>query len=346
MNQDKSQNVWAQYSMLPPPKIQLRRFDSRGSRFYYWKDDEGIKTGIGVTTLLDLSMPENKNLTAWKLRTPNWENVLRLSINYGNLMHELFQTWMWKKCVDKDVLSAAKDVCEEGGKSQDMPEKDLLAWMSFCEEYEVEPLLIEAMLISPPIQGNNYYCQAIDSLIKLSISETVVETKDEGVYKSGPRKGQMKITETKTKTKVRKTAALDWKSNYAGKEFKSFFDSHKFQLMGAKRAIEHNYPDITVDLLINWSPVMWRTQPNYEMKTWGITELDEQRFDNYINTGLLEGYFTPSGNIFVCPEFSPTTKSTDYELLDYVSFVERYLLNAPEEPYIEEVLPDSILSKI
>lgn len=345
-SQDKSQADWAIYSLLPPPKILLRRFDSRGARFYYWQSDEGIKTGVGVTTLLDLSMPENKNLTTWKLKTPNWENVLRLSSNYGNLMHQLLQEWMWKKTVDENVMNAAKAVCEEGGKSKDMPEKDLLAWMAFCEEYDVQPLLIEAMLISPPINGNNHYCQAVDSLITLSLPETIVETKEEGVYKSGPRKGEPKITETKTKVFTKKIASLDWKSNYAGKEFKSFFDSHKFQLIGAKRAVEHNYPEIKVDMLINWSPVAWRTTPNYEMKVWAVDEMDERRFDNYINTGLLEGFFTPSGSIFVSPEFNPNTKSTDFELLGYKEFVEKYLINAPQEPYIEEPIPNSILSKI
>lgn len=346
MNTDKTQNSWALYSLLPPPPIIIRRFDSKGHRFYYWEDKYGLHTGVGITTLLDLSMPENKHLTSWKLNTPNWEMVLHLSARYGDLMHELLQTWTYKRIVDFSVMEAAKMICEEGGKSTDMPEKDLLAWMSFCEEYEVEPLLIEAMLSSSPINGDNYYCQAVDSLIKLSLPETVVETTEDGVYKSGPRKGEKKIIETKTKVKVRKTAILDWKSNYQSKEVKSFFTSHKFQLLAAKRAVEHNYPDITVDALINWSPINWRTTPNYEMKIWEITELDEKKLDNYINTGLLEGYFTPSGNIFVCPEFTSNTKSTDFEMLGYVDFVKKYLLSDDNVLGVEDVLPESILSKI
>jgi hypothetical protein len=331
---DKTQNSWCGYSKFSPPITIARRFDNKSHRFYFWQQPENgamvTKTGVGITTLLSQAMPESKPLTDWKLRTPNWEDVLETSSDYGNVMHEMVQEWLLNKHIPKELMEEARLICKRAGMNSDMPEKDCLAWASFCEQYEVEPLLIEAILISPPINGDNYYCQAIDLLCNITVEETVITQVDEGTFKSGPRKGEPKITEKKEKVKVRKVACLDWKSNTASKESKQFYASHKYQLIAAKRAVEHNYQGIKVDMLINWSPLNWRTKPNFEMKIWDVDERDERIFDAYINIALVNGYFSPSGNIFVPPsEFNESTKSTDYELLSYEEYVEKYLL--PQE---------------
>lgn len=331
--EDKSQNNWCVYSALPQPSIFVRRFDSKSNRFYYWQvPQEGkfvTQIGIGITSLLSLCLPESKALTDWKVSQDDYKESMEASASYGTIMHNLVQTWLIEGVVPQELIDEAKAICEANGVSPHTPEKDLLAWILFCEEHEVEPMLMEALLVSPPIDGNNHYCQAIDLLCKLSVKQTRIELVEDGEYKSGPRKGEKKIVENKIVEKVRKVACLDWKSNFKGAETKSFYDSHKYQLIAAKRAVEHNYPDVKVDMLLNWSPLGWRTKPNYTLKQWNITERDEALFDNYIRTGLLSGFFWPSGHIFVPPIFTKETKSSDYSLLSYTEYVEQVLLAEP-----------------
>jgi len=346
MSTDKSQNNWCNYSLLNPPSVIVRRFDSKGHRFYFWQQAEDgklvTKTSIGVTSLLSSVMPESQPLTDWKMRTPNWRDILYNSSEYGTLAHLIFPEWALHKNVPREMLDAARIPVLRAGMNPDLPEKDLLAWTLFCEEYEVEVMLVEAMLISPEINGD-HYCLALDLLCKLSIPETHIEVIDEGVFKSGPRKGEQKLTEKKTKVKVRKTACLDWKTNFASKEAKSFFPSHKFQLIGAKRAVEYNFPDIKIDLLINWAPSGWRTNPSYDMKIWDITQQDEDMFDAYVNIAHVSGVFKPSGSIFVAPEFTPETKSSDFRVMSYEDYVEQVLLPGQQlttEEVVTEFLGD------
>lgn len=335
---DKSQNNWCVYSTLPQPSTFVRRFDSKDHRFYYWQIPQDgkfvIQTGIGITSLLSMVMPESKPLTDWKVSQPDYKETMNESAKYGTLIHSIIQSWLLEGMVPPEMMAEAEAVCEANGVSTDLPHKDLLSWILFCEEYDVKPLLVEALLVSPPIEGNNHYCQAIDLLCELSVKETRVELVDEGEYKSGPRKGEKKVTEKKVEEKVRKIACLDWKSNFAGKETKSFYASHKYQLIAAKRAVEHNYPDIKVDMLLNFAPNGWRTKVSYSLKQWNVTEKDEALFDNYIKTGLLSGFFTPSGQIFVPPIFTKDTKSTDFSLLSYVEYVEKVLLAEPLDEII------------
>ena len=331
---DKSTTSWCDYSALLPPKQVVRRFDSKSARFYWWQEpEEGrlvTKTAIGITSLLSMVMAESKPLTDWKIRTEGWKELLDASSEYGTSMHGILTEWLINKSVPKEMLDAARIPVIRAKMAWDMPEKDLLSWALFCEQYNVEALLIEACLVSEPIDGD-HFCQAIDLLLKLDVIETVIEVVNKGKFKSGPRKGQDNITEKKTKVAVRKTAVLDWKSNFASKDAKSFFESHKHQLIAAKRAVEYNYGDVKVDLLINWSPDGWRTQPNYTMKIWEITQKDYDMFDAYIRIAHISGFFKPSGHIFVAPEFTPETKSTDFRMLSYVEFVEQVLLADKEE---------------
>jgi len=327
---DKTANNWCGYSKLGQPDVTIRRFDNRSHRFYWWQEPkDGVlvtKTGIGVTSLLSMVMPESKPLTDWKIRTEGWQDILDASSDYGTMMHQVLQKWLLDKSVPKELLDAAREPCIRAKMNPDMPEKDLLAWALFCEEYQVEPLLIEGMLISKQVGEDGRYCQAVDLLCGLTIDEIRIEMVDEGEFKSGPRKGEQKLIEKKTKVPVHKIVSLDWKSNFASKDAKAFFASHKFQLIAAQRAVEYNFPDIKVDLLINWAPVGWHTRPSYTIKIWDVTQQDQDLFDAYINIAHVSGFFKPTGSIFVAPEFIPETTSNDFKLLSYEEFVEKIII--------------------
>lgn len=350
MEIDKSQIKFAEFSILPQPSTCISRLDNKTHRFYWWQELVGdkmvVKTGIGITSLLSMVMPESKPLTDWKVRTDGWQDILAASSEYGTMMHGILQKWLTERSVPKEMLDAAREPCIRVGMNRDMPERDLLSWALFCEEYDLKPILIEAMLISEPIDGEQY-CQAVDLLCDIGIPETITETIEDGVYKSGPRKGATKYVEKKTTTVSRKIASIDWKANFMSKDAKQFFASHKFQLIAAKRSVEYNYPEIHVDLLINWSPSAWRTKVGYEMKTWNITQQDQDMFDAYINIARIGGLFRPTGSIFVAPEFTPNTTSSDFKLLSYEEYVEQKLIvgqqvtvdELADEDYVDETSP-------
>ena len=333
---DKSSTKWAEYTLLDPPQHQLARYDDNRSRFYWWVTaDENnnpiVNTAIGITSLLSLVLPTSHYLTKWKLDNENWSELLDDSSAYGTLLHSIYYEWLVNKNIPSDLLEAARILAIRNGGGYDMPEKNILSFLKFCEDVNLQPLLIEAMILSPVIEGQQY-AMTIDILCEINtIEESIVERKD-GFWQRGEKKGQPKIIQEKVKTVVRKKAILDYKSNFFDKDRKSFFISHKYQLMAAQRGIVYNYPDIEVALIGNFSPNAWRTNPSYTLQWWDVTDKDNEKFDAYLKIGLLEGYFKPSGNIFVPPEFKEGVKSDSFKMLPYEEFIKmKYLDNTPTQ---------------
>ena len=328
---DKSQTKWADFSLLPTPQIQLFREDDGENRFYYWLGVENekivVNTGVGITTLLSAVMPTSPYLVEWKLNNPNWRDLLKWSSSYGTLLHMAYGSFLLNRTVPREVIEAAREIAVKAGQGHDMIEKDLLAFAKFVDDYEVEPLLIEAMLISKPIgHAKQHFCQTIDLLAKIKTKETLWEVVEDGTYKSGKNKGKVKTKKVRTTKTTSKIICIDFKSNFFEKADKSFFNSHQHQLIGAKEAVEYNFPDVKVDAIANFAPNNWRTNPSYSFKVWDVTAKDKRIFDGYINIAYVKELFTPSGTKFVAPSFEEGS-DMKYEMLDYVGFVKKYRLN-------------------
>lgn len=330
MEQDKSQIQWAQFSALPAPQIVVNRFDdSRLNRFYYYSVPEDgklvVKTAAGITSVLGAVMPTSSFLTDWKLNTPDYEKVLKASSEYGTLLHLIYSEYLIKKEINKDYVEAARQIAIEFGDGYDLIDKDILSFFKFCEDYQPEILLSEAMLLSQPINGDQL-CMTIDLLCAIWVDETRIEQVEDGVYQRGDRKGQPKIIEKKVTEKVRKIALVDFKSNLQAKQQKTFFQSHLFQLLAGRRAVEYNYPDIHVDIIANLSPTGWRTNPSYAFKIWEPSTTDETLLDAYLEVARIQGLFRPSGYKFVPPEYTLETKSSDFRVMSYLDYASEILL--------------------
>ena len=333
MNEDnKHQNNWADYhdKSITPPQHLIRRYDdSKGSRFYWWMVDDNIFTGAGITSVLSSVMPESKHIVEWKLsHGKEWREVLNAASEYGTRLHTIFGEWMQRGFVPEELFIGASEHCRKWGKSGDMPKKDLLAFIKFCEDYKVKPLVIEGMLLSPPTNGRQY-CQTIDLLCEMTIVEKTKKMVDEGFYVRGEKKGQPKITEVTEKTERTIKALVDFKSNFAEKDSKSFFDSHLYQLMAARKAVKYNF-NIDVEQIYNFSPNSWKSEPSYTLKEWHPSDNDDALFGAYINLASLRGLFTPSGKKMVINKEKPIdmeTKSGDYEILGYTEYLKKYVLN-------------------
>lgn len=191
-------------------------------------------------------------------------------------------------------------------------------------------MLIEAMILSEPINGESY-AMTLDLLCELEVDETHIETIEDGVYKSGERKGQPRIVETKVTEKVKKIAICDFKSNTGGKDRKQFYLSHAYQLHAAKKAVEFTYPEVKVDMIMNFAPNAWKTAPSFSLKEWSLSDKEIQKFDLYIQLAQLDELFSPDGNKFIPPlEFKDGVKSSDYKFLDYISFVNEVLIQGQQ----------------
>ena len=347
---EKHQLEFAEYSLLPTPAVTLRRFDDSRSRFYYYAVPENgqlvTKTAIGVTSLLSLVMPQSSFLTDWKVNTPEYKHVLKLSADYGTMLHRLYGEWLINKKVDKDVLEAARQISLSYGASYDLVDKDMLAFLKFQEDYDIQPMLVEAMLLSPPIDGESF-AMTIDLLASYQATETVTELVAEGMYVRGKNKGQPKMVEKKVTKTVRKIMLCDFKSNVSEKEQKSYYQSHLFQLMSGKEAVEYNY-DIKVDMICNMSPLAWKKNPGYSLKEWQPTDQDRALLDSYIAIGKLQGFFRPSGYLFVGPEFTEATKSSDYSLISYDDYARNQFTSVVtvEDSIPPEFLDSDILSYV
>jgi hypothetical protein len=343
---NKSNDVWAEFSTLPQPSIILHRYDHRKIRFYWYQVPEDgkmiTKTAIGVTSLLGIVMPTSPFLTQWKLdRSDSWEDDLNAASEYGTMLHILYGEWLTKRSIPKELIEAARDIAVRNDMGADMVDKDILAFLAFVEQYSIKPMLIEAMLLSEPINGESF-AMTLDLLCELEIDETRIETTEDGVYKSGERKGQPKIVETKVVEKVKKIAIVDFKSNTGGKSQKQFYLSHAYQLYAAKKAVEFTYPEIKEDMILNFSPNNWKTIPSFSLKEWNLSDKEIQKFDLYIQLAQLDGLLSPNGSKFIPPsEFVEGVKSSDYKFLDYISFVNEILIPG-QQTTVDELTEDEL----
>lgn len=321
---EKHQLEWCDFKseIIAAPKVSLKRFDDgKSNRFYYWGEGENINIGIGITSLLSQVIPESSFLTDWKLKYgDNWKKVLNEAAEYGTLMHAIYNEWLIKNEVPEEMMQKAREMCSRTGKSANMIDKDLLAFIKFTEDYKVKPLVLEGLLRSESVNGQ-HYALAIDCLCSMTIQDKTKTTVEDGEYVRGEKKGEKKykeVTEVKEKNII---AVIDFKSNSFEKESKSFYESHLYQLIAAKKAVLHNF-NLEVDAMFNFAPNAWRTEPTYSLKEWKPTDNDYALFDAYINLACLKGVMSPKGSIFVPPAFNKNTKSSDYRIISYRDFIQ------------------------
>lgn len=291
------------------PKTIIRRFEKGSNRFYYWKNESGDTIiGSGITSLLKRVMPESPYLTEWKIDKGDWRKELNMAAGYGTILHVLYLDWTQNRFSVKtdymSTLSKAEEYCEYNGLPVEMPGKDLLAYIKWVEDFKVKPVLMEAMLVSPIVHGNQY-AMTIDLLAEMSVFDKVqVQDKNESgelvYFVKGEHKGEPKYHNEEVERRV--ITNVDFKSNVYGKDSKSFFDAHKYQLIAAKQSVKYNF-DIDVEVLANFSPNNWENEPKYTFKQHNITEKDITIFDKYMEMASIQGLFEPHGSKLIINSF-------------------------------------------
>jgi len=332
----KHQESWAALNHLDrEPKFIIRRFDDgKGNRFYYWMLQETPVIGAGITSILSAVTPESPELTNWKIKHgKDFPRLLNLASTYGTAMHECIQQWLIERRIAQINLETAINAAVANGQNPKMVHKDIASFMKFEEDYLVEPLLIEAILPFSTQEGN-YGVTAMDFVCKMTIVEKTKEEVQDGVYVRGEKKGEPKFVTQTTETKKSLVSAIDFKSNFFEKDKKSFFESHKFQLLAGRRALKENF-DLDVNNLYNWAPNNWRTEPTYTLFKWNFDQSDVQMLDLYFKLADIKGAFTPKGMITIVPEnYNDQTTWRDVTFQSYEEYAQTLLQSLGSEPQL------------
>ena len=324
---------WAEFNpSLLVPKIHVSRFDDKGNnRFYFFTDENGeVQTAAGITTWLGKVMPESKFLTDWKLKFgKDWETVLNLTADYGTHLHACIASMMInRKSPDAETIEHGRNIIKALRKFDrsiptNMIEKNIISFKKFQEDYNLEPLLIEALLVYRMPNGL-FYCMTADLLAKITYARRWKEEVCVGEYVKGEKKGQPKYENQERSEVVTEVVSIDFKSNPFDKEEKSFFDSHKFQLIATKRAVFQNF-GIKVDRLFNWSPNSWKSESkigSYNLHEWKVTDRDELILTKYEELASMLGFFTPSGKVEDI-DLSKEDSSEMYKTYTYSEYVKK-----------------------
>jgi hypothetical protein len=317
-------NKWAEWadSHLKPKYLVYRFDDKKGNRFYYFKYNEEWVIAAGVTTVFGLVSTERERINQWKNDHPDWKHLLDVSSEYGTMSHIQKGNIMFGKGVDLEMLEKMTKLVVDNGGSFNTPAKDMLAFMKFQEDFNLTPLLIEALLVWQDPETGEWLAMTIDLLAKMTVTEKLKEVVEDGVYVRGDKKGEVKFKDVTTETKVDKILLIDFKSNFFEKDSKSFFETNQMQLMAGKLAVEQNF-DIVVDDVYNFAENSWRTNPGYTFYKWSLEEDDWRVFWAYWKLALTKGINKPQGKMLLTEGFK---NSSDFKFLTYKEYVEQVLV--------------------
>jgi hypothetical protein len=326
--ESKSQLTWADYTTgLVTPKVIWRRLNHQGHRFYFSKINDKIETAIGITSVIDLTFGESKFLREWKDSRPEWKKDLRLMADYGTLLHAAFGELIKTGVVPKYMIEMADNIFNKKLQFK----KDLLSLKKFLIDYKVNVVFLEGILAKEYTSINgikSYICTAIDFFGTIEIPIKKKEMVEDGEYVRGDKKGEKKYKEVTSISYKSINAVIDLKSNFDHKEAKSFFESHKYQLIFGKELIESSF-DIDNVRMFNLSTLGWNKEPKFILTehTDDINRMgykDSEILANRINTAMIENKLKPNGHIYEIND-EITIESSDVRVLSYEEMAEEVL---------------------
>jgi hypothetical protein len=266
---------WFDQDALRLPAYKVGRVNYGNGRSYVKLVDgeleQPFRLYTSLTTAINTCAPMEQGLLEWycKLGLPEAARQVKISQHYGTLMHLLIGEYLINNFFDFDsvedkvqnYLSEHSFFERESDQWADKLKYDIAAFIAFSQEYEIQPLGIEYVLLS-----DKGYGTLIDLVCKMIVEEKGFFGE---VYKSGERKGEPK--ETKRSKEI--TALINFKS---GRH--AFYRSNGIQAECERLLWEENFPDIKIDAAFNWSPKEWLTEPGYNLKDWK-GEIDRAEID-------------------------------------------------------------------
>lgn len=239
MTMEEIRALYFDSTALVEPAYRIYQLNSEGHRYYYRFEDGEPVFYPSVTTLLSQTMPTSPVLIDWMLDNGKEGAIEKrdLAAAYGTFMHAQFERVIINRSYDFD---AVPEVLAEYMRQNNLPDKffyenvnkirkDVLAFVQFVRDWNVQPLAIEIGLVHP----EHHYAGCVD----------------------------MPCVMTDPKTGEIFTAIVDFKSGRKG-----FFEEHEIQLHLYKEMWNVNFPDKPVQRVFNFSPKDWRKAPSYNLK--------------------------------------------------------------------------------
>ena len=266
---------WYDETAIRLPDYRVGRVNFGIGRSYIRINEDGtlespLRLYTSLTTSIAQSMPMPKQLEDWKhqhgLKEAN--RLMNVAARYGTLMHIEIGKFCIERVYNLDSIDAIIEeyLSNESFWDDDCKQwnlklrQDILAFIQWFNDYEVTPLGLEYVLLSERGFGT-----PIDLVCELTVEESGLDY--DNPYKSGPRKGEPR----EAKVKVRKRAVVNFKSGRKG-----FYETHGIQIECEKMLWEENFPDLPIDMALNWAPADWKTTPSYKVKDWSDTISKEE----------------------------------------------------------------------
>lgn len=258
---------WFDEAALRLPDYKVGRVNFGQGRSYIRINEGGVlesplRLYTSLTTAISSCAPMEEQLLEWhcNLGLKEARRHTKVAQMYGTLMHLEIGKYLIERVYDFDTTDVITEsylsehnFWEPECKDWAMKLKyDMASFIQFTIDYEVEPLGIEYVLLSEKGFGT-----LIDLVCNLTTYEIGFDESDP--YKSGPRKGQAR----EVKVPVRKRAIINFKSGRKG-----FYRSNGIQIECERQLWEENFPDLPLDMAMNWAPNEWRENPGYHIKDW------------------------------------------------------------------------------
>jgi hypothetical protein len=246
--------------LLQQPRL-IRRIDSMDSRYYYTLDGDVATFYISTTSFIKKVVPPASHLIEWFKKHGQQADILRdQAADYGTLMHICFAEYHQS---GYNLNNTGKRVAEwvkaYGHPLGLIPEwtkklnKAILSYAKFCEDYQIEPILIEGMLASDEMG----VAGTLDLVAYATITRKVGRGKDALFQKE------------------RKLVNVDFKSGGIHK-------TAQMQLNINKLIFEENFPHLEIDENWSWSPKDFHTEPTYTLVNQTNTIYTPDLIDHYL----------------------------------------------------------------
>lgn len=227
-------------SALIEPPYKVWQLNSKGHRYYYRFDDNGMPEFFpSVTTILSHTLPKSQHLIEW-IASKGMEEAERYKAEraaYGTFMHGQFEELIINRVYNLDDLKGKLKSYIEANRLPDNfiyyaddLKKDVLAFAQFVIDYDVRPLAVEIALVHP------YYHYA--GMIDLPCNMRRSPGSDERI-----------------------NAIIDFKSGRKGFSEEAEIQLHLYKMMW--NVTFEQYP---ITQVYNFSPKDWRKKPSYNLK--------------------------------------------------------------------------------
>lgn len=265
------------------------RVEIGAGRHYRLESGDTFKS---ITTFLDDVMPVNRHLQTWRDdkieelgSVDKMVEFVQSTADFGTALHIAtadfcrngFVDWIQFEAWATDYITAMQMKAKASRSALSELTKDFASIIQFIAEFQVVVLAVEI-----PVWSSDGYATLIDLVVEMNAKNYTEKTP--------------------TENRHRIICGINLKSGKKG-----FHDSHVFQLVGERAAFNEAYSmtaGFRLEHMANLAPKAWKgAEPtfNFKLQTDYIkTGNFQQRFDNYVNTGKLEGVLgKPSRNFTI-----------------------------------------------